>query len=153
MLARIHESLEHDRARVNLNVRAPKRAAPHQVQITRDLGGVGRPFPVARFLDVKEREDPSWKCARRSFAPTFSMQVQVLKKKKLREEGKAAVYIEQNHRPQLLYTEEDRSLMEEAWELTAAHREDLAGRPANPQVEALAMQNRPTVMDMLRGGE
>ena len=153
ILATIQERFEQDRQRVNLNVRAPKRPAPHQPQIARDLAGVGRPYPVAKFLDSKEREDPSWKIARRSFAPAFSMQVQVLKKKKLREEGKAAVYIEQNHRPQLLYTEEDRSLMEEAWELTAAHREDLAGRPANPQVEALAMQNRPTVMDMLRGGE
>ena len=81
------------------------------------------------------------------------MQVQVLKKKKLREEGKTALYIEQNHRPQLLYTEEDRELMEEAWTLTTAHREDLAGRLGNPQEEAPAVQNRPTVMDMLRGRE
>ena len=57
MLARIHESLEHDRQRVNLNVRAPKRAAPYQPQITRDLAGVGRPLPVAKFLDfVEERQ-------------------------------------------------------------------------------------------------
>ena len=153
MLARIHESLEHDRQRVNLNVRAPKRAAPYQPQITRDLAGVGRPLPVAKFLDAKEREDPSWKSARRSFAPAFGMTVQVLKKKKLREEGKVAIYIEQNHRPQLLYTEEDRELMEEAWRLTTAHREDLAGRPGNPQEEALVVQNRRTVMDMLRGRE
>ena len=153
MLARIHESLEHDRQRVNLNVRAPKRAAPYQPQITRDLAGVGRPLPVAKFLDFKEREDPSWKSARRSFAPAFGMTVQVLKKKKLREEGKVAIYIEQNHRPQLLYTEEDRELMEEAWRLTTAHREDLAGRPGNPQEEALVVQNRRTVMDMLRGRE
>ena len=55
LLARIHESLEHDRARVNLNVRAPKRAAPQRPPITRDLAGVGRLFPVARFLDAKER--------------------------------------------------------------------------------------------------
>ena len=152
MLARIHESLEHDRQRVNLNVRAPKRAAPYQPQITRDLAGVGRPLPVAKFLDFKEREDPSWKSARRSFAPTFGMTVQVLKKKKLREEGKVAIYIEQNHRPQLLYTEEDRELMEEAWRLTTAHREDLAGRPGNPQAAPMVM-DRPTVMDMLRGRE
>ena len=63
---------------------------------------------MAKFLDNKEKEDPSWKSARRSFAPAFSTVVQILKKNKLREEGKAAVYIEQNHRPQLLYTEEDR---------------------------------------------
>ena len=80
------------------------------------------------------------------------MQVQVLKKKKLREEGKAAVYIEQNHRPQLLYTEEDRPLMQEAWDLTAAHREDLIGRQGNPQdAPALLDQpERPSVMDLLQ---
>ena len=142
-----------DRQRVNLNVRAPKRAAPHQPPIARDIAGAGRPFPVARFLDEMQRADSTWKAARRSFAPIFSMQVQVLKKKKLREEGKVAIYIEQNHRPQLLYTEEDRELMEEAWRLTTAHREDLAGRPGNPQEEALVVQNRRTVMDMLRGRE
>ena len=61
------------------------------------------------------------------------MQVQVLKKKRLRDEGKAAVYIEQNHRPQLFYKVEDRAIMEEAFFLTAAHREDLAGkRPVAP---------------------
>ena len=150
MLARICTSLEHDRARVNLNVRAPKRGAPYQPQITRDLAGSGRPLPVAKFLDRKEREDPSWKSARRSFAPTFSMQVQVLKKKKLREEGKAAVYIEQNHRPQLLYTEEDRELMEEAWTLTAAHREDLAGARENPQDPPALIDDKPSVMDLLQ---
>ena len=59
MLASIHERLEQDRQRVNLNVRAPKRGAPHQPQITRSLAGVGRPHPVAKFLDSKERDDPS----------------------------------------------------------------------------------------------
>ena len=79
------------------------------------------------------------------------MQVQVLKKNKLREQGKAAVYVEQNSRPQLLYAEDDRELMEEAWQLTAAHRNDPAGW--YPQEEALVVQSRPTVMDMLRGRE
>ena len=147
--AHIDERMAQDRQRVNLNVRAPKRDVPHQPQIARSLAGVGRPFPVAKFLDSKEREDPSWKCARRSFAPAFSMQVQVLKKKKLKEEGAAAVYIEQNHRPQLLYTEEDRGLMEEAWELTTAHREDLAGRRAEPPA---AVHDRPSVLDLLQRG-
>ena len=75
--------------------------------------------------------------------------MQVLKKKKLREEGKAAVYVEQNHRAQLMYTEEDRGVMQEAWEMTTAHREDLAGRPGNPQA-APAVVDRPSVLDMLR---
>ena len=100
----------------------------------RNLAGVERPIPVASFLDTKEREDPTWKSARKLFAPTFRMQVQVLKKKKLKEEGRPALYIMQKRRPQLLYTEQDRALMEEAWELTAAHREDLAGRQGTPPV-------------------
>ena len=102
---------------------------------------------------MKEREDPSWNAVRRSFAPAFSMLVQVLKKKKLKEEGGSAVYVEQNHRPQLLYTTEDREIMEAAWELTTAHREDLAGRSGNPQGAALVVRNGPSVMDMLRARE
>ena len=80
------------------------------------------------------------------------MQVQILKKKRLREEGKTAVYVEQNHRPQIFYTEDDRDLMEEAWQLTTAHREDLAGLRGNP-LDAPAIQDltpRPSVMDLLQ---
>ena len=74
----------------------------------------------------------------------------MLKKKRLKEEGAQPIYVEQNHRAQLLYTEDDRALMQEAWELTAAHREDLAGRPGNPQAAPM-VQDRPNVLDMLRG--
>ncbi len=83
---------------------------------------------MAKYLDAKEREDPTWRETRRSFAPTFGMLVQVLKKKKLKDEGRPAVYVEQNARPQLLYTEDDRELMEEAWAMTTAHREDPVSR-------------------------
>ena len=152
LLARIRESVESDRQRVNLNVRAPKRAGAFNPRITMDLSEVERPFPVAKFLDLKEREDPSWKCARRSFAPTFGMQVQVLKKQKLKEQGRPAVFVEQNHRAQLLYTDEDKPLMEEAWELTAAHREDLVGTHGNPQDAPVKIDRprRKTVMDLLQ---
>jgi len=115
LLASIHERLEQDRQRVNLNVRSPKRGSPYQPPIARSLTGAGQPYPVARFLDAKEREDSSWKDVRQSFAPAFSMLVQVLKKKKLKEESGSAVYVEQNHRPQLLYTTEDLEVMETAW--------------------------------------
>jgi len=77
MLARIHERLGEDLQRVNLDFRAPKRASPHNPSIARNIAGSGRPFPVARCLDEEEREDPSWKSARRSFAPTFGMIAQV----------------------------------------------------------------------------
>ena len=152
MLARIHERLEQDRQRVNLNVRTPKRAAPHQPPVTRDIAVVGRPFPIARFLDEKERADPVWKAARRSFAPSFGMLAQVLKKQKLREEGKPAVYVEQNHRPQILYTEADRPLMEEAWHMAAAHRDDLIGRHTAPRYDVAVVRHKQTVMDMLCRG-
>ena len=145
----IDERLAHldGRQRINLNVRAPKRPASQQPPIAKDIAGAGRPYPVARFLDDKERADPTWISVRKSFAPTFGMVTQVLKKKKLKDEGRAALYIEQNHRAQMLYTEDDRGLMEEAWELTTAHREDLAGRrePSSP-----AVQGRASVLDMLR---
>ena len=131
------------RSVVNLNVRAPKRPAPQLPQIACDISGAGRPFPIAKFLDEKEREDASWKNVRKSFAPAFGMLTQVLKKKKLRDEGRRGTYVEQNHRPQMLYTEDDRELMEQAWELSAAHREDLAGRRAEPPA---AVQDRPSVI-------
>ncbi len=146
-LARIQESLEHDKQRVNLNVRAPKRKAPYNPPVARSIAGLGRPLPVARFLDEKERADPSWSPVRRSFAPTFSMQAQVLKKRQLRRDGEDAIYVEQNHRPQLLYTERDRTLMEDAWELTSAHRESLGGYLSRSRV---AMIERTSVLDMLR---
>ena len=107
---------------------------------------------MSKFLDMKERADPSWRSARKSFAPSFGIQVQILKKRKLKAEGVQGVYVEQNHRPQLLYTEQDRPLMEEAWALTEAHREDLAG-VRQPSMRALpAASSRASVVDMLRRG-
>ncbi len=80
------------------------------------------------------------------------MLVQVLKKKKLKDEGRPAVYVEQNARPQLLYTEDDRELMEEAWAMTAAHREDLVSRsPAPAALPAPAAPAVPRVLAMLQG--
>ena len=76
------------------------------------------------------------------------MQVQVLKKKKkLKDEGAQSIYVEQNHRAQLMYTDEDRPLMQRAWELTAAYREDLAGRRSRA-----AVRDGPSVIDLLVGG-
>ena len=151
-LGRIQERLGRDRQCVNLNVRAPKRPLPCDPPITRDIAEAGRPLPIARFLDQKEREDPTWRESRRSFVPTFGMLVQVLKKKKLKEEGRPAVYVEQNQRPQMLYSEDDRELMQAAWVMTTAHREDLVSRSpaALPAPVAPAV---PRVIAMLQGGE
>ena len=145
----IDERLAHMGTRqvVNLNVRAPKRTASQLPQIACDISGAGRPFPIAKFLDEKEREDASWKNVRKSFSPAFGMLTQVLKKKKLRDERRQGVYVEQNHRAQMLYVEEDRELMEQAWELTTAHREDLMGRSEPP---APAVQDRPSVIALLQ---
>ena len=133
------------RQQVNLNVRAPKRPAPYQVPIAGSIAGAGRPLPLARFLDEKERLDPSWRAVRRSFAPTFGMVMQVLKKKQLKDSGDQPIYVEQNSRPQLLYTENDRALMENAWALSAAHRESLSGGPR----VAIADSRPPSVLELL----
>ena len=135
------------RSVLNLNVRAPKRPASQLPQIACDISGAGRPFPIAKFLDEKEREDASWKNVRKSFAPAFGMMTQVLKKKKLRDEGRRGTYVEQNHRAQMLYVEEDSNLMEQARELTTAHREDLMLRCPSP---AAAVQDRPSVIALLQ---
>ena len=76
----------------------------------------------------------------------YGMVAQVLKKQKLAEDGVQPTYVEPNHRAQLLYTEEDRALMEEAWELTTAHRNELAGRPAAQSSSG----EGPSVLELLR---
>ena len=76
---------------MNLNVRAPKRAAPYDPPIARDIAGAGRPLPLARFLDGKEIADPSWRGVRKSLMPFFGMQMQILKKKRLRNGGAEAI--------------------------------------------------------------
>ena len=43
-----------------------------------------------------------------------------------------------------------RELMEEAWTLTAAHREDLAGARENPQDPPALIDDKPSVMDLLQ---
>ena len=94
--------------------------------------------PIAVFVSVflmYPLGQSSW-----FFAPSFGVQVQNLKKRKLRADGDQGVYVEQNHRAQLLYTEADRPIMEEAWGLTQAHREDLAGVR---QASARALPARP----------
>jgi hypothetical protein len=50
-----------------------------------------------------------------------------------------------------LYTDDDMALMQHAWELTAAHREDLAGRSGNPQdtPALVAHAERRSVLDLL----
>ena len=80
------------------------------------------------------------------------MITQVMKKKRLSDEGALPIFVEQNGRPQLLYTEHDRPLLEEAWELTAAHRVELAGRFGTQQLAPLAdrLPERPTVIDLLQ---
>ncbi len=147
----IDERLLPERRRINLNVRAPKRVA-NQPPITQDISRAGRPLPLAKYLDEREQADPSWAGVRKSFAPYFGMMMQVLKKRRLQEEGGEALYVEQNHRAQLLYTEHDRELMEEAWQMMAAHREDLVSRSPAPAALPAPPPAVPRVLAMLQGG-
>ena len=156
LTAHIDERLAHlqSKQRVNLNVRAPqKKTCLQDPPIASDIAGAGRPLPVSKFLDEKQQQDPSWKCVRKSFAPAFGMITQVMKKKKLRDDGAQPVYVEQNQRAQLLYTEADRELMQAAWDMTTAHRLELAARAGNPQepVSFVDRPDRPSVIDLLQG--
>ncbi len=147
----IDQRLRQGCQKINLNVRAPKRAAPYETPIARDIAGAGRPLPLARFLDEKEIADPSWCGVRKTLAPFFGMQMQILKKNQLRDEGADAIYVEQNHRAQLLYTENDRELMEAAWQMMAAHREDLVRRSSAPLALPAPPPAVPNVLAMLQG--
>ncbi len=100
LTALIDERLRHDRQRINLNVRAPKRVAnqPPISRDMRDISGAGRPLPLAKYLDEREATDPSWGGVRKSLTPFFGMQMQILKKRKLREDGAEGIWVEQNHR-------------------------------------------------------
>lgn len=100
LTALIDERLLHDRQHINLNVRAPKRVAnqPPISRDARDISGAGRPLPLAKYLDQREAADPSWGGIRRSLVPFFGMQMAVLKKRKLRQDGAEGTYVEQNHR-------------------------------------------------------
>ena len=143
-------ALSENKHRINLNVRAPKRLAFHDPPIATSIEGAGRPLPLARFLDQKELDDPTWRAVRRSLAPFFGMQMQILKKTRLREGGVQAIYVEQNHRPQLFYTENDRPLMQEAWEMMAAHRDDLVNRSSLVAIPAPTITRaKPRVLAML----
>ena len=152
LTAHIDQRLAQDRQRVNLNVRAPKRT--REPDIARDISGAGQPLPLAKFLDQKEREDPAWKAARRSFALSFGMLMQVLKKQRLREQGAVLIYVEQIARAQLFYTKDDCALFEQAWAMSAAHRDELVTRtqPAMPALSAPPPAAPPSVLAMLMRG-
>ena len=142
-VARIHERVDQERCRINLNVRTPKRPSPYPIATS--IAGAGRPLPISKYLDEREREDPRWRGVRRSYAPAFGMVMQCLKKMNCRDDGVQPIYVVQNHRPQIFDTEHDRELMEQVWQLTAAHRESLSG-PA-----ATAIRDGPDVLQMLIG--
>ena len=72
---------------LNLNVRSPKRLLQQQFgarsQVAIVAVGAGSPLPVAKFLDEKQRADPSWAPIRKSYAQNFTKVVMALHKKKL----------------------------------------------------------------------
>ena len=75
----------------------------------------------------------------------------MLKKSKLKDAGLRLQYVQQNNRLQIYYAEADRPVLEEAWRLCAAHREELvaahSGRPMPRPVSA-----GPSVVDLLCSG-
>ena len=112
--------------------------------------GGGPPLPVGKFLDEKQRLDPSWLPVRKSYQQNFTAVAMALHKAKLADAGLRPQYVVQNHRKQIYYGEEHRQSLEEAWQLTRAHREELiaihSGVPQRRPVSA-----GPSVVDLLRG--
>ena len=74
-----------------------------------------------------------------------------LHKKKLADQGLRPQYVYQNHRKQIYYGEAHRQTMEEAWDMTRAHREELVAIH-NGVPHRLPVSAGPTVVELLRGG-
>ena len=100
-----------------------------------------RPLSIPTFLQQKEEIDPDFARARKNFAPAFSILVSIIKQDALKASGRHLTHDGRRHN----YTEADKHVMQEAWELTCAFRESLLGR-----ANASASDARPSVMELLQ---
>ena len=150
-LARRFEAQRGDNI-VNLNVRAPKRPLQNgarQPPLSIAAVGGGQPLPVAKYLDEKQRLDPSFAQVRQTFKANFAHVAMALHKAKLADAGLRPQYVWQNQRRQIYYGEAHRPTLDEAWDLCGAHRHELmtthSGGPQRP------VSAGRSVVDLLRG--
>ncbi len=91
--------------------------------------GGGPPLPIGKFLDGKQRVDPSWLPVRKSYQQNFTNVAMALHKKKLADAGLRPQYVVQNHRKQVYYGEEHRQTLEEAWVVMVTEAVPQAQKP------------------------
>ena len=91
------------------------------------------PLTIPSYLNEQERRFPGFASIRKAFAPSFSTLVSMLKHEAVRNSGG------RSSSGKRAYTEKDRGVLNQAWDLSFAYREALASG-----------QNRPSVLEMLR---
>ena len=95
---------------------------------------------------LPKKEDATWAPIRRNFVQCYSVVAQVLKKKQLAEARLFSASAPTSTKPPIYY-ESDRWLLDEVWELTRAHREELVAIHQGQRERRL---NGPSVLEMLR---
>ena len=99
------------------------------------VGGNTKALTIPQYLNEREREVPGFAAIRKRFAPSFNTVVTMLKHEAVRSSGRRSTGGKRT-----AYTEQDRPVLNEAWQLSCACREAMA-----------AGKNGPTVLEMLRG--
>ena len=99
------------------------------------VGGNTKALTNPQYLNEREREVPGFAAIRKRFAPSFNTVVAMLKHEAVRSSGRRSAGGKRT-----AYTEQDRPVLNEAWQLSCAYREAMA-----------AGKNGPTVLEMLRG--
>ncbi len=103
---------------------------------------------IPKFLLEKERSDPQFASIKAAFTPSFSVVAHVLLKRSpsmdrdSRHSGLHGLNLA-NAKQKFAYTEKERYIFDEAWELTNGLRESLLPRPEGDAVV------RPSVLQML----
>ena len=91
-------------------------------------------------------QDGAWAPIRRSFVQCFSVVAQVLKKKQISDARLLSESVQASTKPPIYY-ESDRPLLDQVWELTRAHREELVACYQGRRERRLT---GPSVLEMLR---
>ena len=97
------------------------------------VAGNTKALTIPQYLNEREREVPGFAAIRKRFTPCFNTVVSMMKHQALRSSGRS--YGGQR----AFYTERDRPVLNEAWQLSSAYREAMT-----------AGESGPTVLEMLR---
>ena len=98
------------------------------------VAGNTKALTIPQYLNEREREVPGFAAIRKRFAPSFNTVVSMMKHQAARSSGRRS-----SGGKRAAYTEQDRPVLNEAWQLSCAYREAMA-----------AGKNGPSVLEMLR---